>query len=86
MTDEIIIADTINVGPVSGGICTVSASVMGADDSREEAISVSYRWNTSAGSAVAQAGLIAAYTSAQNKPEDALKATLIADIGTVIPE
>lgn len=86
MTGEIIIADTIQVQQVEGDVFRVSASVMGASDSRVQAVTVSTLWNSTAGSTEAKNLLISAYQLAINPPGSSLKTQLITDIGTVIPE
>lgn len=85
MTGEIIIADTISVKSIATNIYDVSASVMGASDTRENAKSVTVRWNSSTGSANAKALLIAAFQVVLSPPEDTVRDQLVADIGTVIP-
>lgn len=85
MSGEIIIADTISVRTIQGDIYEVAASVMGANQTREQAKRVSVRWNSLTGSANAQSLLIAAFQAVSNPPEDVVKNQLIEDIGTVIP-
>lgn len=86
MTGEIIISDTIQVQPVDGDVYRVSASVMGASDTRAQAKTVNVLWNQSTGSTTCKNSLIAAYIELLDPPEDTIRDTLIAAIGTVIPE
>jgi hypothetical protein len=86
LTGEIIIADTIQVQPVDIDIFRVSASVMGANDSRINAKTISVLWNQTSGTTAAKELLISAYRAAINPPEKAVKDLLISEIGTVIPE
>jgi hypothetical protein len=85
MTGEIIIADTITAKFVMTGIYDVTASVMGASDSRYQAKTVTIRWNTNAGSTSCKDLLIAAYQNIISPPEASIIAQLMTDIGTVVP-
>jgi hypothetical protein len=86
MTGEIIIADTIQVTPIQTGIYNVTASVMGASDSRDSAKNVTVRWNSTEGSTVCKNRLISAYQALITPPESSILSQLVTDIGTVIPE
>jgi hypothetical protein len=85
MTGEIIIADTITAKLVSSGIYDVTASVMGASDSRTQAKSIMVRWNSAEGSTVCKDRLVAAYQTLMSPPETSIISQLVTDIGTVIP-
>lgn len=56
-----------------------------ASDNRSNAKSITVRWNQSTWSTVAKNLLITAYQVLMNPPDNAIKNTLITDIGTVIP-
>jgi hypothetical protein len=85
MTGEIIIADTITAKIISSEIYDVTASVMGASDTRDLAKQVTVRWNSAEGSTACKTRLIAAYQSLITPPETNVIAQLVTDIGTVIP-
>lgn len=81
----IILQDTITVNAIGSGLYQVSALVMGSNDSRFNAKSVSIRWNPSTGSAAASTALIAAYNLLSSPPETSIITQLKTDIGTIIP-
>jgi hypothetical protein len=85
MTGEIIIADTITANNISTGIYDITASVMGASDTRDLAKSVTVRWNSAEGSTACKNRLITAYQAIISPPETSIIAQLVTDIGTVIP-
>jgi hypothetical protein len=84
MAGEIIIADTITAKLVSTGVYDVTASVMGATDTRPQAISVKVRWNSAEGSTACKDRLIATYQLIVTPPETSIITQLITDIGTVV--
>lgn len=81
----IILQDTITAVIIDSGLYQVSALVMGANESRFDAKSVSVRWNPAIGSTAASTALIAAYNTLSNPTESAVITQLKTNIGTIVP-
>lgn len=85
-TQEMIIADSIQVQIINPDIYEVTASVIGPDDNRHQAKTVKIQWNKNAGLDECRDRLISAFRNTKATPQDAVKAQLKQGIGTVIPE
>jgi hypothetical protein len=86
MAGEVIIADTIQVDKVDNLLCNVTAAIMGANDTRSDAKTVTVQWNINDTTENLKTKLITAYSALTPAPEDTLRTTIIAAIGTSIPK